>query len=316
LTHTLLGAALARAGLGRRSPLSTPALLVAANLPDLDIVVNLWGGRPAYLLNHRGVTHSVPGLVVESLLLAGLVAWIERRRARRHGESPPPRLAVLPAVAAGLFSHLLLDALNNYGVRPWLPFSSARYYADLVHIIDPVQWVIYGGVALLARPGRVRPVLAAAAVLLALHFGGRAVARELAFERADAELAAVLPPHAVVRERVPRPAMLNPLRWTVIAATDSDVWRVPVDLLRGAGPVDRFPRGLDDPCVKVAESRPIAKAWRSFARVPMAAVTRLPGGRVRVDLMDGRYGLLPGADWPSLPVVLSAAECESLAPGG
>ena len=122
LTHTLCGAALAATSLRRRSPLSAPALLVAANLPDIDTAAELWGGRPAYLIHHRGLTHSVVGLAAQALLFSLLVGWIERRSARRAVRCEPRRLASLPAIGAGLASHLLLDWLNTrVAARPMEP---------------------------------------------------------------------------------------------------------------------------------------------------------------------------------------------------
>jgi inner membrane protein len=53
----------------------------------------------------------------------------------------------------------LLDFLNDYGLRPWLPFSSRRYYGDLISIVDPWLWLIFGGAAFLmtaSRRGRIR----------------------------------------------------------------------------------------------------------------------------------------------------------------
>ena len=58
LTHTLLGGALAAAGLGRRTPLATATLLVGANLPDVDAVTYFID--PDLALGwRRGWTHGV-----------------------------------------------------------------------------------------------------------------------------------------------------------------------------------------------------------------------------------------------------------------
>ncbi len=52
LTHSLVGLFLARAGLNRLAPDATAAMILAANLPDADIVAGV-GGAPAYLEWHR-----------------------------------------------------------------------------------------------------------------------------------------------------------------------------------------------------------------------------------------------------------------------
>jgi inner membrane protein len=172
LAHTLAGAVLARAGLDRLTPLAMPALLVAANLPDADVLGSLAGAN--YLDFHRGITHSLAGVAVLGLGWAALV-WLWGR----HAGSPerPVRFVPLAAVAViGTLSHPLLDFLNDYGVRPWLPFSAARHYGDLVAIVDPWFWVILGtGAALPARSRRAKVLWCALGALLAsaiaLHAG-------------------------------------------------------------------------------------------------------------------------------------------------
>src|SRR3954467_12083649 len=135
--HTLVGGVLARAGFDRLSPLATTTMLVAANLPDADVVCTYWGDL-AYLEHHRGITHSVLGLAIEAPLLAAIVVLCDRlfRRRRRSNVEPARFLPLLLAAAVGLASHLLLDFSNSYGVKPWLPFDATWYYADLVFIVD------------------------------------------------------------------------------------------------------------------------------------------------------------------------------------
>ena len=150
LCHTLTGLVLARTRLGASSPLALPLLLVAANLPDVDIA---WGfDEDAYLLHHRGITHSFAGLALQTGLLAALAAFLERRRAARRGEPAPPhaarRLSLL--CAAGLASHLALDWLNVYGIRPWLPFDGRWHYGDLAFIVDPWLWLLLASGGFLA----------------------------------------------------------------------------------------------------------------------------------------------------------------------
>ena len=63
--HTLCGLALARAGVDKLGPWSTGTLLVASNIPDLGGVMLLWGDQQNYLQHHRGITHGVPGLLLQ-----------------------------------------------------------------------------------------------------------------------------------------------------------------------------------------------------------------------------------------------------------
>ncbi|MEZ6188730.1 MAG: metal-dependent hydrolase [Planctomycetota bacterium] len=146
-THTLCGLALARAGLDRFGPAATVTAVIAANLPDLDIVVHPLLGKPGYLCYHRGITHALLGLAVESLLLATVV-WFFARKWHPDTRWSPFWLCA----ALGLASHLGLDALNTYGVRPFLPFSERWYYGDAAFIMEPVMWLGFSLAALGASP--------------------------------------------------------------------------------------------------------------------------------------------------------------------
>jgi len=77
LTHTLTALALSQAGLNRKTRFATLALVVGANLPDLDLLSRL-GGSLAYLKYHRGITHSILGVTILAALLAGALCYIAR----------------------------------------------------------------------------------------------------------------------------------------------------------------------------------------------------------------------------------------------
>lgn len=150
LTHSLVGLAAAKAGLGRTSPLATTTCVLAANIPDADIVA-LLGGPSFYLEHHRGITHSVVGTLALGLLLPLLVLGCERLVARLRGREPAARLKGLLLCSLLLAaSHPLLDWTNSYGVRPLLPWSGDWFYGDLVFILDPYIWLVLGGGAFLA----------------------------------------------------------------------------------------------------------------------------------------------------------------------
>lgn len=152
LAHTLCAAAIAKTKIGRATPLCTAALLVSANFPDIDIISSLWE-KPAYLYYHRGITHSIFGIALQVVLLSAIFLGIEklfyaRQEQKRFASLAPISLAVL----LGLTSHLLLDFLNSYGIRPWLPFSEDWIYGDLVFIVDPYLWLLFAAMAFLPQP--------------------------------------------------------------------------------------------------------------------------------------------------------------------
>jgi inner membrane protein len=159
LAHTLFGLALAKAGLERATPLATTALVISSNLPDIDVIVRV-RGITSYLEHHRGLTHSLVGLAVLALVLAFLIAYLDRKfRLRRDPFRRPVRPARLFWVSLlGGLGHLFMDFTNTYGVRPLLPFSSRWYYGDLTFIVDPWLWLILGsGAVWLTTNAAARP---------------------------------------------------------------------------------------------------------------------------------------------------------------
>ncbi len=143
VTHFLFGANLGRAGLNRKTALATVTLTLAAEAPDLD-VFSRFGGSAFGLNHHRGFTHSFLGTPIVAAAVVAFIYLIWRLRGRKtRNPNLPPRWGLLFAYAclAG-FSHILLDFTNNYGVRPFWPFSERWYSADLVFIVDPVLLVV------------------------------------------------------------------------------------------------------------------------------------------------------------------------------
>ena len=63
LCHTLIGAALGDAGLKRRTRFGSATLMIASNLPDLDVLV-FATGTPSVAFR-RGWTH---GILADALL--------------------------------------------------------------------------------------------------------------------------------------------------------------------------------------------------------------------------------------------------------
>src|SRR5436853_2011235 len=145
-THTLLGLSLAKAGLERITPLATSTLLISSNLPDIDVVAGLGVGTFAYFKYHRGITHSLIGVLVLSLIFTLILTAFDRgvrlRFSRFIRPVLPTRIFLLCCI--GTLGHILMDAGNSYGARPLLPFSDRWFYGDLLFVVDPWIWLILG----------------------------------------------------------------------------------------------------------------------------------------------------------------------------
>ena len=127
LTHGLAGALLAQTGLQQRyGPAATVALVVGAELPDLDSLFAL-GGPVLSFVQHRGMTHSLLG-GAGLALLGALLLW---RLLRAHSYW---RLVLWTYL--GVVLHIGMDVLTPYGTQVFWPWTAKRYTANTLFILD------------------------------------------------------------------------------------------------------------------------------------------------------------------------------------
>jgi inner membrane protein len=287
LCHTLVGAALGEAGLKRRTGFGTGALMIASNLPDIDVLV-FASGTPSVAFR-RGWTHGVLADVLLPFLFTGVVVLIARWRGR--DDIRPGQVLLLAYV--GVILHVLMDLLNNYGVRLLMPFSGHWFYGDVLFIIDPWLWIILAAGIWLARRWRsVKPVrgslLLAAAYVLAMIVSARLARAEIIdrWQQVEGQ-----PPHALMVGPVP----LTPLRRQVIIdagdryETGTFTWQ-PRNV--------RFDRGAvlkndTDPRVAIVRSAPNIRAFLVWSRFPFWTLEPADRG-TRVTVGDMRFVGGPG----------------------
>ena len=114
--------------------------VIGSNLPDADLLYTSFAGGPlAYVLQHRGYTHTLLGALLGALLLwlSGLL-WLRHRRLR---PSTLEKAWLAAAGVLGVLLHLAMDYTNNYGVHPFWPFYNGWVYGDSVYIVEPLLWL-------------------------------------------------------------------------------------------------------------------------------------------------------------------------------
>jgi inner membrane protein len=292
LCHSLVGAAMGEAGLARRTRFGMAALVVAANLPDVDVAV-FATGVPSVAFR-RGWTHGVLAQALLPVLLTGLILALDRWRPPRP---PGPRAdarALLLIGYAGVLSHVFLDLLNTYGVRLLMPFSGRWFYGDAVFIIDPWLWLVLGLGVWLARRRRqaIRATVALGVATLYIvgMMASARLARRTVWQQWTAQ--AGTPPRALMVGPVP----LTPLLKAVIVdagdhyRTGSFDWRSRTLTLDA----DRLPRRDDQAAVRAAARTPAFASILVWSRFPYYELSREAGG-TRVTLSDLRFGRRVGA---------------------
>ena len=142
LTHAAVPLALAAGfGLRRMPPRLIIAGVIAAMLPDLDVIGLRLGVAYANAFGHRGATHSILAALLAGLIGILIAPWLRASR----------RQAAL-ALFVSTVSHPLLDMLTNGGLGVALgwPVLDSRYFfparpivvapLGLQRLLSPAGW--------------------------------------------------------------------------------------------------------------------------------------------------------------------------------
>jgi inner membrane protein len=323
ITHFLTGACLGRAGLNRKTGLATATVTLAAEAPDVDIL-----GRfrdPVFgFAHHRGFTHSFLGLFLVSGAVVGLMYVFWRLRGRKtNNPDLPPRwgLLFLFAYLAGL-THILLDFTNNYGVRPFWPFSEKWYSWDIVFIVEPVLLIALTLGLLLPllfslvnqeigaeRKGPQGHVAASLALVSVVALWG---VRDYEHRRAVNALEARLYRDADPIRASAYPYWWNPFRWHGVVETRDFYAMMPVDSFvpdvdPGGTMTVRY-KPEETAATLAAKNSHLGRVYLDWAKYPVAEVESVMGERsgyiVRFEDLRYAYPELSGRGTLSATVAL------------
>ena len=140
-THVVMGIALG--GLATLDPavasshVTTTSVLIAtiigSQIPDIDTVLKL-RNNAIYIRNHRGVTHSVPAVILWPLLLTAVI----------YAFFPGANLFHLWAwTFTAVFIHVFVDIFNAYGTQALRPFNSKWVALGWINTFDPFIFAIH-----------------------------------------------------------------------------------------------------------------------------------------------------------------------------
>jgi inner membrane protein len=304
LCHTLAGAALGEAGLKRKTAFGMATLMIASNLPDVDVAV--FATDTLAMSFRRGWTHGVLAQLALPPLFAAVMFALARRssaglRAADGRGTAVDLRGLLLLSYIGVVTHVMMDWLNSYGVRLLKPFADRWFYGDALYIIDPILYAVFGLGVVLARrrrrevhhrqtrPARVAVVIAGVymALMLMSNWWARAEVQS-GLDRAG---------RAHARFMV-TPVFARPLRREVIVDLGDRyekgfLWFDPLPHFRPAGyGVDK---NMTDPAVILAMENPRIRAFLMWSRFPFFVVERT-AQRTVVVVNDYRYSGPSGRD--------------------
>ena len=286
--HTLVGAACGAAGLNRRTRFGAATLMISANIPDVDVLV-FATGQP-WMEFRRGWTHGILAQIVLPVVLTGFVWLFDRfRRARGvEGDLSFHFGWTLLLAFVGVYSHVFLDYLNNYGVRLLTPINWQWFYGDAIFIVDPWMWIMMAvGIWLAGSRGRPRPAQVALMVMscyIAVTLISGRVARSI-----------VADTWRSTHGTEARALMVGPLplwpfsRQVIVDAGDHYEYGTFSWLQRAVTFVpESIPKNSDAPEVVAARQNNNIRAFLVWARFPFWTIEPTPSG-VRVTVSDMRF---------------------------
>ncbi|WP_428909530.1 metal-dependent hydrolase [Niallia sp. Krafla_26] len=135
-THVVMGLALG--GLATLDPVvaENPAtasavlisVIVGSQAPDIDTVLKL-KNNAVYIRNHRGITHSIPAVMLWPIAITGLV----------YAFIPEANLLHLWLwTFLAVFLHVFVDIFNAYGTQALRPFSHKWVALGVINTFDPI----------------------------------------------------------------------------------------------------------------------------------------------------------------------------------
>ena len=135
-THIVMGIALGGLALAdpvvAGSSITTAAVIagtiIGSQAPDIDTILKL-RDNAVYIRHHRGITHSIPAVILWPLLISS-VLWLIVQEANF--------LHLWLWTFLAVFLHVFVDIFNSYGTQAIRPFSRKWVAFGVINTFDPI----------------------------------------------------------------------------------------------------------------------------------------------------------------------------------
>ncbi|MCG7410433.1 metal-dependent hydrolase [Paenibacillus sp. ACRRX] len=282
VSHIAIGLGLA--GLSQLDPLVAEhsitatavfiGIMLGSQAPDVDTILKLKSNE-AYVRNHRGFSHSIPMLLVWTVVITALLSWSMPASNWQHTFAWTGFAVVL---------HVFTDLFNTYGTQAVRPFSEEWISWNIISLFDPFIFTTHLVAVTLWGFNILSPIL----IFPVLYFVliGYFVWRTLEHRR--------------ILRRMPQldPEYNDGERYTIIPTVAWSNWNVVKKQLDGAFRVGHLRRsGLiwnetarcdSHPAVEASKSQSAVKTFLYFTRYGCASIQPTGYGYV-VRWVDVRY---------------------------
>ncbi|MFT5434057.1 MAG: membrane-bound metal-dependent hydrolase YbcI (DUF457 family) [Myxococcota bacterium] len=232
---------MARAGSGFGFSIRAASILcvLAANAPDLDILMWPSMGFETYVLYRQGLTHSIIAVIAIGLFVGVIAAKMAGVLVRR---------GVLLATLAALV-HVILDSLTVFGVEPFAPFSHQIIASGTLFQTDLILLAVVSLAVWLPAVARVE---AGPVARFTLGLGAVYIVAAGVFQMA----AVASQSESGTATAVAFAAPLSPLHWSVVVPGDPIELRA-VDSLNGVVARQRAAKNREHPAVRAVTGSPL-----------------------------------------------------------
>lgn len=108
-------------------------IVIGSLIPDVDTVLKL-RNNAVYIRHHRGITHSMPAVMLWPIILTALLLLVMPGANMLH---------VWLWTFLAVFLHVFVDIFNAYGTQALRPFSKKWVAIGVINTFDPVIFVLH-----------------------------------------------------------------------------------------------------------------------------------------------------------------------------
>ncbi|WP_432352814.1 metal-dependent hydrolase [Sporosarcina sp. A2] len=108
-------------------------IIVGSLIPDIDTVLKL-RNNAVYIRNHRGITHSIPAVLLWPIVISVILSFFV----------PEANFIHLWAwTFLAVFVHVFVDIFNSYGTQALRPFSQKWVALSVINTFDPIIFALH-----------------------------------------------------------------------------------------------------------------------------------------------------------------------------
>ncbi|WP_310551643.1 metal-dependent hydrolase [Paenibacillus glufosinatiresistens] len=266
------------------------ATLIGSQAPDADTALRL-KNNAVYIRNHRGITHSLPFLLLWpaliTLVLTPLFGFIGHSHEILH-------LALWSLVAVVV--HVFTDIFNTYGTQAARPFTERWIALNIIHIFDPFIFGSHVAAIALWVTGLVppAPLFVTLYSVIALYYMWRTAIHIRLTRRISRR-----DDHGPGDRYMAIPT-ISLHRWNIVKCRRDGSYDIGV-LAGGRLEWIKHSKGMKHPAIEESRKHPDVRAFLYFTSYAVAEVEELPSGYI-VRWGDVRY--LHRKQFPFVAVVV------------